>query len=109
MTESLDHNNKWHNTAGSAMTNLEEERELFQKRVEELKAVLQGFGVILPEEVTVKMAEKYDGMIPIERFMAESDDLFAPGALPDRHYIQDRQAEQAPGGGKRVARCRRFH
>ena len=77
------------------MTNLEEEHELFQKRVEELKAILQGFEVFLPECTVIKMVERHSGMIPIERFMACSDYPSTSGAMPTCQCIQDDQAKHA--------------
>ena len=75
------------------MLDLAEMQCAFEDRVETLCRSLLQIGVQVPEHVLNDMAYSYDGMIPIERFLAEYEDSHARAttreeeqALGTEHY-----------------------
>ncbi|KAL9117375.1 MAG: hypothetical protein Q9187_006090 [Circinaria calcarea] len=104
--ESLTRNNKRHDIADKVPVYLEEERGLFQRRVEDLKATLQSLEIVLPECTIVKMGEIYDGKTPMERFKTDLDCPFAAGAMPKRQHVDDSRVGETSGDweeGSRVS------
>lgn len=63
-----------------------------------LKATMEGLGVELPDQTIAHLAKRYDGMMPVERFLSEGG-YWVPGSRGQVSHPEGSTYEGRPRRG----------